>query len=180
MEQIIMAGFGGQGILFLGKVIAEVGMSIGKNVSWIPSYGPEMRGGTANCSVVISDYEIASPIVREPDTLIAMNGPSLAKFEDKIKTNGRMIYNSSIINQNKFRSDIKSWPIPATELANKLGNDKVANIVMVGAYSKLADVISSDDVLKAFSKLIPANKKDLYEVNLAAFKKGLEFADSLN
>jgi 2-oxoglutarate ferredoxin oxidoreductase subunit gamma len=101
-EEIIMAGFGGQGILFLGKVLAETGMMTGQNVSWIPAYGPEMRGGTANCSVVISKHEIASPIVTEPDTLIAMNIPSVAKFIDKIRKGGTLIYNSSLIDQKEF------------------------------------------------------------------------------
>ena len=179
LEQVLMAGFGGQGILFLGKVVAEVGMAIGKNVSWIPSYGPEMRGGTANCSVVISEPEIASPIVNEPDTLIAMNKPSVAKFEPKLKSDGIMIYNSSIIDNKEFRSDIKVYAVPASKIAGELGNDKVANIVMVGAYARLGGAIEQEDVLKTFPRLIPESKKAMLQVNLDALKKGYEFAESL-
>lgn len=180
LEQIIMAGFGGQGVLFLGRVLAEVGMTTGKNVSWIPSYGPEMRGGTANCTVVLSSNEIASPIVHEPDTLIALNGPSLAKFEPKIKKEGKMFYNSSLINQKEFRSDLKTWGIPATKLAAELGNEKVANIVMVGAYCRFSEMFTPQDVTETFPRLVPANKKEMLEINLAAFNKGFQFAESLN
>lgn len=180
VEQILMAGFGGQGVLFLGRVIAEVGMQTGKNVSWIPAYGPEMRGGTANCSVVISEEAIASPIVNEPDTLIAMNKPSVTKFEPTLKAGGIMIYNSSLIDNKEFRDDIKVYAVPAAEIASELGNDKVSNVVMVGAYARLAGVINNEDVLNIFPKLIPASKKEMLEINLAAYKKGYEFAESLN
>ncbi|GAB4278130.1 MAG: 2-oxoacid:acceptor oxidoreductase family protein [Candidatus Rifleibacteriota bacterium] len=179
-EEIIMAGFGGQGILFLGKVLAEVGMAVGRKVSWIPSYGPEMRGGTANCSVVISDEEIASPIVLEPDTLIAMNLPSVTKFEPKIKAGGTMIYNSSLINITEFRKDIKSYAVPASEMAIEMGNDKVANVIMAGAYARLTGTFSEQDVVNAFPKFLPSSKKDLLEININAFKKGYEFAGNLN
>ena len=179
-EEIIMAGFGGQGILFLGKVLAEVGMATGSKVSWIPSYGPEMRGGTANCSVVISHEEIASPIVLEPDTLIAMNLPSVTKFEPKIKAGGIMIYNSSLINISDFRKDIKAYAVPASEMAIELGNDKVANVIMAGAYAKLSGKFKYDEVIDAFPKFMPASKKELLDININAFKKGYEFAEKLN
>lgn len=177
-EEIIMAGFGGQGVLFLGRVLAETGMMTGQNVSWIPAYGPEMRGGTANCSVVISKNDIASPIVSEPDTLIVMNIPSVARFIDKVRPGGTLIYNSSLISQTEFRSDIKICAIPANQLATELGNDKVANIVMAGAYARFSDMINLDAFLKAFPILVPARKKDLLEINLAALKKGYDCANS--
>jgi len=177
-EEIIMAGFGGQGILFLGKVLAETGMMTGQNVSWIPAYGPEMRGGTANCSVVISQHEIASPIVTEPDTLIAMNIPSVAKFLDKIRPGGTLIYNSSLIDQKEFRSDIKVCAVPANKLAAEAGSDKTANVVMAGAYARFSDMMNFDAFLKAFPSLVPAKKKDLLEINLAALKKGYDCANS--
>lgn len=177
-EEIIMAGFGGQGILFLGKVLAETGMLTGQNVSWIPAYGPEMRGGTANCSVVISRNEIASPIVTEPDTLIAMNIPSVARFVDKIRPGGTLIYNSSLIDQKEFRSDIKICAIPANQLANEVGSDKVANVVMAGAYARFSDMMNFDAFIKAFPTLVPGKKKELLELNLAALKKGYDCANS--
>lgn len=180
VEQVLMAGFGGQGVLFLGKVVAEVGMHTGNNVSWIPSYGPEMRGGTANCSVVISKEAIASPIVNEPDTLVAMNKPSVTKFEPTLKAGGMMIYNSSLIDNKKFRDDIRVFAVPASEIAGELGNDKVANVVLVGAYARLAGVFSNEDVLNVLPKLIPASKKEMLEINLAAYKKGYEYAEGLN
>ncbi|MGM0598670.1 MAG: 2-oxoacid:acceptor oxidoreductase family protein [Candidatus Rifleibacteriota bacterium] len=179
-EEIILAGFGGQGILFLGKVLAEVGMAVGKKVSWIPSYGPEMRGGTANCSVVISQNEIASPIVLEPDALIAMNKPSVTKFEPKVKEGGTMIVNSSLIDITEFRKDIKTYSVPASEMANEIGNDKVANVIMAGVYSKLSGLFTYDEVVNAFPNFLPASKKELLEININAFKKGFEFAESLN
>lgn len=179
-EEIIMAGFGGQGILFLGKVLAEVGLAVGQKVSWIPAYGPEMRGGTANCSVVISNNEIASPIVLEPDTVIAMNRPSVTKFEPTIKPDGTLIYNSSLIDVTEFRKDIKSYAVPASELAIELGNDKVANVIMAGAYARISGVFSYDDVINAFPKFMPSSKKELLEINLKAFEKGYEFAGNLN
>jgi 2-oxoglutarate ferredoxin oxidoreductase subunit gamma len=139
-----------------------------------------MRGGTANCSVVISQHEIASPIVLEPDTLIAMNRPSVTKFEPKLKAGGTMIYNSSLIDINEFRKDIKTYAVPASEMAIELGNDKVANVIMAGAYAKLAGLFSYDDVINAFPKFMPASKKELLDINISAFKKGYEYAEKLN
>lgn len=179
-EEIIMAGFGGQGILFLGKVLAEVGLASGSKVSWIPSYGPEMRGGTANCSVVISQHEIASPMVLEPDTLIAMNLPSVTKFAPKVKAGGTMIYNSSLIDVDKIREDIKAYAIPASEMAIELGNDKVANVIMAGAYVKLSGLFKYEEVIEAFPRFMPASKKELLDININAFKKGYEYAEKLN
>jgi 2-oxoglutarate ferredoxin oxidoreductase subunit gamma len=173
-EEIVMAGFGGQGILFLGKILAELGMKIGFNVSWIPSYGPEMRGGTANCSVVLSNVPISSPIVNEPDTVIAMNRPSVARFNPKIKKAGMLIYNSSLIEGEKIREDIKTMKVPASEIADQLGNAKVANLVMAGAYVKFSKIIDFSQALKLIPQVIPAKKKELAELNLNAFKKGYE------
>ncbi len=179
-EEIIMAGFGGQGILFLGKVLAEVGLASGSKVSWIPSYGPEMRGGTANCSVVISQHEIASPIVLEPDTLIAMNRPSVTRFEPKVKAGGTMIYNSSLIDVKDFRKDIRAFAVPASQMAIEMGNDKVANVIMAGAYAKLSGLFNYDQVISAFPNFMPSSKKELLDININAFKKGYEYAATLN
>lgn len=175
VERIILAGFGGQGILFMGKILAEVGMKAGKHVSWIPAYGPEMRGGTANCTVIISENPIASPMVTVPDTVIAMNRPSVAKFNLKIKAGGMLMYNSSLIERQEFRDDIRLVEIPASDIADELGNPRVANLVMVGAYAKFSKLISYDDVANALPSLIPARKKEMYEINRAAFEKGFSF-----
>ena len=174
-EEVIMAGFGGQGVLFLGKVVAEVGMAAGKNVSWLPSYGPEMRGGTANCSVVISEAPIASPIVNEPDMLIAMNRPSVTKFLPKVKKGGVMIYNSSLIPDEKYRDDVKVIPVPASRIAGDLGSERVANVVMAGAFLRACPVMTLEQALKQIEHLTPAKKNDLLELNKTAFTKGYEY-----
>lgn len=174
-EEVIMAGFGGQGILFLGKVIAEVGMTAGKNVSWLPSYGPEMRGGTANCSVVISETPIASPIVNEPDVLIAMNRPSVTKFLPKVRTGGVMIYNSSLIPAETYRDDVKIVPVPASKIAGDLGSERVANVVMAGAFLRACPVMPLEQALTQIERLTTAKKKGLLELNKTAFTKGYEY-----
>ncbi|GAB4278152.1 MAG: 2-oxoacid:acceptor oxidoreductase family protein [Candidatus Rifleibacteriota bacterium] len=175
VERIILAGFGGQGILFLGKVLAETGMRAGKYVSWIPSYGPEMRGGTANCTVILSENEIASPLVTVPDTVIAMNRPSVAKFNLRIKAGGMLMYNSSLIERQEFRDDIRLVEIPASDIAEEIGNPRVANLVMAGAYSKFSKLFSYEDLKETLPKLLPASKKDMIEVNLAALEKGYNY-----
>jgi len=177
VERIILAGFGGQGILFLGKVLAETGMHAGKHVSWIPSYGPEMRGGTANCTVILSENEIASPMVTVPDTVIAMNRPSVAKFNLKIKAGGMLMYNSSLIERQEFRDDIRLVEIPASEIAEELGNPRVANLVMAGAYSKFSKLITYEDLVAALPGLMPGSKKEMLEINQAAFKKGFDYVE---
>jgi 2-oxoglutarate ferredoxin oxidoreductase subunit gamma len=175
VERVILAGFGGQGILFLGKILAETGMRAGKHVSWIPSYGPEMRGGTANCTVILSENPIASPMVTVPDTVIAMNRPSVAKFNLRIKAGGMLMYNSSLIERQEFRDDIRLVEIPAGDIAEELGNPRVANLVMAGAYTKFSKLIDREDVVEAMPFLIPAQKKEMLEVNLAAFEKGYNY-----
>lgn len=177
VERIILAGFGGQGVLFLGKVLAETGMHAGKKVSWIPSYGPEMRGGTANCSVILSENEIASPMVTVPDTVIAMNRPSVTKFNQKIKAGGMLMYNSSLIERQEFRDDIRLVEIPANEIAEELGNPKVANLVMAGAYSKFSKLITFEDLVACLPHLVKGAKKEMLDINLAAFQKGFDFVE---
>jgi 2-oxoglutarate ferredoxin oxidoreductase subunit gamma len=177
VERIILAGFGGQGILFLGKVLAETGMRAGKNVSWIPSYGPEMRGGTANCTVILSENEIASPMVTVPDTVIAMNRPSVAKFNLRIKAGGMLMYNSSLIERQEFRDDIRLVEIPASDIAEELGNPRVANLVMAGAYSKFSKLFDFESLKKALPELIPQNKKDMLEINMTAMEKGYQYVE---
>lgn len=175
VEEIIMAGFGGQGVLFLGKILAEVGMAAGRNVSWIPSYGPEMRGGTANCSVVISTQPIASPIVQEPDTLVAMNRPSVARFQPTVKKGGTLIYNSTLISGETWRGDLQVHAVPASAIADELGNGKVANLVMAGAYVRHCPFLDYQEVLGWLPKVIPAKKAEMAEINRKAFVRGYEF-----
>ena len=141
LEEVIIAGFGGQGLMLMGRLLAYAGMLEGRKVAWMPSYGPEMRGGTANCTVIISSEEIASPIVTNPKTVIAMNKPSLDKFESLIQKDGLIVLNNSLIDQEVKRDDIKVLKIPANDIANKLGNLRVANMVTLGAYVKKSGVV---------------------------------------
>ena len=133
-EEVIIAGFGGQGVMSMGKILAYAGMKEQKEVSWIPSYGPEMRGGTAHCTVTISDKKIASPMSSNPDNIIVMNYPSLEKFINKVKSEGLVLINSSLINSTVDRKDVEVIEVPANAIARELGNNKIANMVMLGAY----------------------------------------------
>lgn len=136
MERMIFAGFGGQGIMVMGKILAYAGMLEGKNVTWLPSYGPEMRGGTANCNVVVSEKEVASPIVTKATTVVVMNKPSMEKFEKRVATGGILFVNSSLIDVKSTRTDIDVYYIPATELAEELGDIEAANMILLGAVEK--------------------------------------------
>jgi 2-oxoglutarate ferredoxin oxidoreductase subunit gamma len=177
VERIILAGFGGQGILFLGRVIAETGMNSDKHVSWIPAYGPEMRGGTANCSVIISENEIASPMVTVPDVVVAMNAPSVTKFNQKIKAGGILMYNSSLIERQDFRDDIRLVEIPANEIAEELGSPQVASLVMAGAYAKFSKLIKLEDILNTMPLMLKGKRQDMLELNIAALKKGYDYVE---
>lgn len=165
MMEIISAGFGGQGVLTAGLILAKVAMDNGKNVTWIPSYGSEMRGGTANCGVKISDNEIASPFVKHIDVLIAMNGPSIDKFENKIKPGGTLIVNSSMVKGREYRDDIKVVEVPANDIANELNNPRGTNIAILGAFIKATNILDKDtfamgieDFFKSKGKVNPANR----------------------
>ena len=173
-KQILFAGFVGQGILFSGKYLAYKGLMDEKQVSWLPSYGPEMRGGTANCSIMISDKEISSPIVTRATAVIAMNRPSLEKFENTVVPGGKLFINSSIIDIKSSRTDIDVYYVPCNEIAHELGNDKVANIVMLGAYLEKCPVVSVDSLLQALLEKLGKNKAHLIPMNREAFLKGAE------
>jgi 2-oxoglutarate ferredoxin oxidoreductase subunit gamma len=175
-REYVLSGFGGQGLMLAGMLLSEAGMLEGKNVSWIPSYGPEMRGGTANCAVVISDEPIGSPIVDNPDVVVAMNLPSMDKFEPVIKTGGIMVYNSSLIKRSPTREDIKYIAVPANEVAEGLGNEKVANIVMLGAMLTADRGASLDALALVIQKKMTGSKAQMIPINLEAMKKGSEFA----
>jgi 2-oxoisovalerate ferredoxin oxidoreductase beta subunit len=169
-----IAGFGGQGLLFLGRLLAEAGMQQNLHVSWLPSYGPEMRGGTANCHVNISTASISSPLVSTPTVLIAMNKPSLDKFENEVRSGGLILYDSSLIDRPPARGDVEVLALPATEIADKLGSGKSANMVVLGALISKTNLLEKDavlDVVRANTK-----KADLLDLNVKAIEAGFEFA----
>ncbi len=174
MEQkVIMAGFGGQGIMAIGRLLAYAGMIEGKNVTWMPSYGPEMRGGTANCAVVVSEEEVGSPLISKDGTAaIVMNLPSMVKFEKELIPGGQLIINSSLINVEPTRKDLDVYYVEANELAAGLGNSKVANMVMLGAYLEITKAVKADSVLQAFVKVFGEDKSHLIPLNKEALMKG--------
>lgn len=172
LERIIISGFGGQGVMLMGRLLAYAGMIEGKKVAWMPSYGPEMRGGTANCTVLISSKEIGSPIVSHPKVLIAMNQPSLDKFEANVRENGLIILNSSLIKHEVKRKDVNIIRIPADEIADKLGNSRAINMVVLGAYVKKSRVVKLDTIFKALEKALTGPKQKLLDINKKALKQG--------
>ena len=171
-QEIIFAGFGGQGILSMGKFLAFGGMDCGLNVSWCPSYGPEMRGGTANCSVVVSEQEIGSPIITAPDTLVVMNRPSLDKFESTVKPGGLIILDSNLVTRDVTRDDVDVIRIPSQDEAKAIGSDKIANMVLMGALIERTKVLSKDQLLEALKS---HGKEAFYEMNKKAIEKGMAY-----
>lgn len=170
---MVLAGFGGQGILFAGKVIAYGGLKDGKEISWLPSYGPEMRGGTANCSVCISDKTIGSPLVVTPDVLIALNLPSFEKFIDTVKPGGTVIIDSFLINKKVEREDVNVFYVPATKLAEENGIKGLANIILVGKLFKETGFCTEEALYKAIEKCVPARKANMLEFNKKALEIGM-------
>lgn len=177
-EKIILAGFGGQGVLLAGKLLALAGMKEGKYVTWIPSYGPEMRGGTANCAVTISDEPIGSPIVSFPNVLFVFNQPSLEKFLSKLLPKGLLIYDSSLVQYDNIRKDIEVISLPATRLSVELGDQRVANLIMLGAYISRKGFPSEDAFLSALKETLGDRKASMFEINEKAFRKGLAYGKS--
>lgn len=172
-NSIIFSGFGGQGLLFAGKLIAYGGMIEDKEVSWIPSYGPEMRGGTANCSVRISDMPVSSPVISIPDYLVVMNTPSYTKFINSVRHGGKAFIDSSMVNEKCSRTDIDCFYIPATALAHDNGIDGMANIVLCGKLLKETGIIKTESVENTLKKIIPESRKALIELNLKAIQIGM-------
>lgn len=170
---MIFAGFGGQGVLFTGKIVAYAGLIDNKEVSWLPSYGPEMRGGTANCSVCLSDSPIGSPLVTEPDILIAMNGPSFDKFIGSVKKGGKVIIDSTLVERDCPRDDIELYPVPATQLSKDENLSGIANMILLGKMLKESGFASVETVEKAVAKCVPAKKAHLLEHNIRAIKLGM-------
>lgn len=175
-EEVIFAGFGGQGVLLMGQLVTYAGMMEGENVTWMPSYGPEMRGGTANCGVVVSDEEIASPLVSEPTSVVAMNWPSLERFQGMVSPGGLIVYNSSLISAEPTRTDVRVLAVPANDIANELGDTRVANMVALGAYLGVTQVVNPETVLEAMKKVLPERRHSLIPLNRQALARGLELA----
>ena len=173
-QGIRIAGFGGQGVISAGILLAQAGVENKKNASWLPSYGPEMRGGTANCSVVVSDGEVYTPIVSAPDTVIIMNEPSLPKFEPVLKKGGLMIINSSLINSRPTRTDIKVVCVPCNKIAEELGMDRIANLVALGAFIKLTGAVTLESVAHAMKKVYKRAKPEMLELNKKALQAGFD------
>ena len=170
-NDLIIAGFGGQGVLLIGKMLAYAGMADGKEVSWLPSYGPEMRGGTCNCTVVIADRPVGSPVVERPWVAMVMNLPSLEKYEGMVKPGGLLLVNTSLINRDARRTDVRVVKVPANEIANRLGNPRAANMVALGAYLGATRAVS----LAAVEGLVRetfAGKAKVIDSNLAALQEG--------
>jgi 2-oxoglutarate ferredoxin oxidoreductase subunit gamma len=174
--EIVLAGFGGQGVLFAGQVLAYAAMDAGKEVTWIPSYGPEMRGGTANCTVIIADDEIGSPLVRNPQAAIVLNLPSVDKYEPLVVPGGVLIANSSLINRGPMRDDITSIFIPANDIAESLGNRRLLNMVALGALLARLPVLPVSAIEQALADHLPERHKKLLPVNFNALRLGSEFA----
>ncbi len=179
IEKVIIAGFGGQGIITLGYIIAYAGMFDNLYVSHIPSYGAEMRGGTANCSVIISSEEIASPIITEATTAIIMNQPSLTKFENKIASNGLLILNSDMINTSPSRNDLKLILLPANKKAEEIGNLKSANIFMCGIFAGITKIITPQSVKSAIKEYFKTKPQKIIDLNLKAFDAGFAKAQKM-
>lgn len=176
-HRIIIAGFGGQGIMFLGKLLAYSGMLENKHVTWIPSYGPEMRGGTANCAVVISDKKIGSPIVDEPDFAVVMNKASCDKFCTRVKENGILIINSSIVTDHNAAGDkIKVFDVPANKIAEECGSSKAANIVLLGSLVGQGGIISQETAVESLKNEVGSKRPELLSMNIKAFEQGLGWA----
>ncbi len=171
-KNLLLAGFGGQGILFAGKFMALLGMEQEYNVSWLPSYGPEMRGGTANCSVIITDESVGSPIVSAPDILVAMNLPSLDKFEPAMQAGGALFYDSSLITRACERSDVRAFGIPATQLASDNEMQSLANVVMLGKLLCETGMASLSEGQALMRKIVPESKQKLLELNFKALELG--------
>lgn len=175
-HELVFAGFGGQGVLSMGQILAYAAMVEGKEVSWMPSYGPEMRGGTANCIVIISEARISSPIVSTFDSAIILNQPSLDKFLSKIKPGGLLVYEQSTIIKKPSRNDVEILCIPGIKEGQELTSKQVANMVLLGAFLERRPIVSPENVLKALKKVLPQHRQHLLPVNERALQRGKELA----
>ncbi len=179
-KEIMIAGFGGQGVLFAGQILAYAAMDLGKEVTWIPSYGPEMRGGTANCTVVIADEEIGSPLVKHPPLAVALNLPSFDKCEESLASGGTLIVNQSMVDRKAKRDDIHVIFVPCNEIAEEIGSKKLLNMVAIGALLTALPEISLQDIEKALDTHLPARHKHLLPKNFEALRRGVEAASPVH
>jgi 2-oxoglutarate ferredoxin oxidoreductase subunit gamma len=177
-QDVMIAGFGGQGVLLVGKLLAHAGMLEGKHVTWFPSYGAEVRGGTANCTVIIADREIGSPLVQSPSAMMIMNEASFQKFEPRIKTSGDLFLNTSLVHHPPTRDDIVRIEVKANDIAEELGDIRIANMVMLGAFLKRTGVVALDSVLSALKAVLPQRRHALLVLNEKALKCGGEVCAS--
>lgn len=175
-HELLVAGFGGQGVLSLGMTLAYAGVVEGKEISWMPSYGPEMRGGTANCIVILSDAKISSPIITTFDSVIALNQPSLDKFESAVKPGGLLIYESTSIVNPPTRTDITILPLPANEEAGRMNNSRIMNMIVLGAFLARTRVVDIRAVMAALRKVLPERYHNLLPLNEQALRRGMELA----
>ncbi|MBG3877330.1 2-oxoacid:ferredoxin oxidoreductase subunit gamma [Desulfovibrio oxamicus] len=175
-QDVIMAGFGGQGVMLIGNLLAYAGMNAGLNVTYIPVYGPEMRGGTANCTVVVSDEDIGSPIIQRPRSLIVMNQPSLDKFQPRLEDGGVQVLNTSLVDASQAEARVRTVCVPANDIADKLGNTKMANMVALGAYVRATGVVDLDVVKKSLGSVISAHYSHLIPKNADALQAGFDHA----
>lgn len=173
--KVIFSGFGGQGVLSMGFTLANAAMLEGRYVTYLPSYGVEVRGGTANCTVVVSDEEIASPVASEPEFIVAMNQPSFARFQSVLPSGGLLCVNSSIVNTSSARGDIEMLTVPTSELAEKLGTIKVANMIMLGALIKASNIISFDFLTDHLAEILGEGKSKLIKLNKEALELGYNY-----
>jgi 2-oxoglutarate ferredoxin oxidoreductase subunit gamma len=171
----IFSGFGGQGVMMMGISLANSGMNKGFHVTYLPAYGAEMRGGTANCTVAIADEEIASPVASEPNYLVVLNSPSLFTFQNKVITEGTIFLNSSIIKDSPHRHDVKVIRVPCADIAQELGNIKVVNVIMMGAFIKVSGIVSPEIYLNSLESIMGSRKKSLAEINRKAFAAGFDY-----
>jgi 2-oxoglutarate ferredoxin oxidoreductase subunit gamma len=174
--KLIIAGFGGQGVILAGNLLATAGMLEKKKVTLVPSYGPEMRGGTANCTVILKDGEIYSPVVAHPDILIALNQPSLTRFENDVKPRGIIFFNSSLCSDKKTRKDITYFGIPASDMATEMGSIKVANVIILGSLIEKTHLVKEETLSeKVFPEIFSEKKASLLKLNIEALKKGRDY-----
>lgn len=176
-EQVTIAGFGGQGVMMIGQLLAYLGNETGYQSLWFPSYGPETRGGTANCAITISKDIIYSPVFAKATCVIALNKPSLLKFQDKVQAGGLLLYNASLIQEEVTHPDAHVYAIPMQEIATQLGNPKVANMVMLGAYLALISLFDFTTIETVLTKFLPADKLHLLAINQAAIRAGMDFIE---
>ena len=174
-HEIVIAGFGGQGLLFIGKVLAYAGLVEQRQLSWLPSYGPEMRGGTANCNAILSDDPVGSPIVQHPNVLIVMNTPSLDKYESAVVPDGKIFVDSTLISRKVERDDVDVYYVPATQMAKDMELKNLANMILLGTVIRETKCIKEDTVEEALKHVIPARKMNLMDVNLKAIQAGKDY-----